>query len=209
MKTATNTPALAPALLLLALGGWGSGAALGAPTSSSNSSDITVVTARHNDELSSTSTTGDARRHTRLRRISPRARLILDRSGHPRIGKASFYAKMFSGRKMADGTLMRPTGNNAASLTLPLGTTAKVTNLETGQAAIVTIRDRGPYVAGRIVDLSPATARKIGLDKRTGVTNVKVAPIAVPMPDGEVKLGDEALQASNRPGEADRWGVQP
>ena len=93
---------------------------------------------------------------------------------------------------------MEPTANNAASRTLPLGTTAKVTNLETGKTAVVTIRDRGPYVAGRIVDLSPATAREIGLDKRTGITQVQVAPIAVPMPDGEIKLGDGVMQANNR-----------
>lgn len=85
---------------------------------------------------------------------------------------------------------MRPTSNNAASRTLPLGTTAKVTNLETGKTAVVAIHDRGPYVAGRIVDLSPATAREIGLDRRTGVTWVEVAPIAIPMPNGDIKLGD-------------------
>lgn len=139
-----------------------------------------------------------ARSVAQSRRLSPSTKLTLDRSGHTRVGKASFYATMFAGRKMADGTPMQPTGNNAASLTLPLGTTAKVTNLETGKTAVVTIRDRGPYVAGRIVDLSPATAREIGLDKHTGVTQVEVAPIAVPMPDGEIKLGDGGLQASNR-----------
>lgn len=130
-------------------------------------------------------------------RLSPSAKPVLDRSGHRRIGKASFYAKMFAGRKMADGTRMEPTGNNAASLTLPLGTTAKITNLETGKTAVVMIRDRGPYVAGRIVDLSPATARQIGLDRNTGVTRVEVAPMAVPMPDGGFKLGDGMLEASN------------
>jgi rare lipoprotein A len=131
------------------------------------------------------------------RRLSPDAKLALDRSGHKRIGKASFYARMFAGRKMADGTRMQPAGDNAASLTLPLGTTARVTNLETGKTAVVTIRDRGPYVAGRIVDLSPATAREIGLDRHTGVTKVEVAPISVPMPDGQYKLGDGILQANN------------
>jgi rare lipoprotein A len=97
---------------------------------------------------------------------------------------------MFAGRKMADGTRMRPTSNNAASRTLPLGTTAKVTNLETGKSAVVIIQDRGPYVAGRIVDLSPATARDIGLARRTGVVQVEVAPIAIPMANGNIKLGD-------------------
>lgn len=134
---------------------------------------------------------------TKPRRLSPQARPQLDRTGRTQFGKASFYAAMFAGRKMADGTRMRPGGNNAASRTLPLGTTAKVTNLETGKSAVVTIDDRGPYVAGRIVDLSPKTARDIGLDRRTGVTRVKVAPIAIPMPSGNVKLGDGFLEASN------------
>jgi rare lipoprotein A len=131
-------------------------------------------------------------------RLSPEIKPQLDRSGRRRIGKASFYAAMFAGRKMADGSRMEPSGNNAASRTLPLGTTARVTNLETGKAAIVTIRDRGPYVAGRIVDLSPATAREIGLDRHAGVTRVDVSPITVPMPNGEIKLGDGVLQANNR-----------
>jgi rare lipoprotein A len=131
------------------------------------------------------------------RRISPDVKPNIDRSGRKRFGKASFYARMFAGRKMADGTPMRPTGDNAASLTLPLGTTAQVTNLETGKTAVVTIRDRGPYVDGRIVDLSPATARRIGLDHKTGVTEVEVAPIVVPLPDGKLKLGDGALEANN------------
>ena len=128
--------------------------------------------------------------YTKPRHLSPEARPQLDRTGRKRFGKASFYAPMFAGRKMADGTTMRPTSNNAASRTLPLGTTAKVTNLETGKTAVVTIHDRGPYVAGRIVDLSPATARDIGLDRRTGVTRVEVAPIAIPMPNGNIKLGE-------------------
>jgi rare lipoprotein A len=129
-------------------------------------------------------------------RLSPEVKSPLDRSGRRRIGKASFYAPMFAGRKMADGSPMEPAGNNAASRTLPLGTTAKVTNLATGKTAIVKIRDRGPYVAGRIVDLSPATAREIGLDRRTGVTRVAVSPITVPMPSGEIKLGEGVLEAN-------------
>jgi rare lipoprotein A len=131
---------------------------------------------------------------TKPGRLSPEARPQLDRTGRKRFGKASIYAQMFAGRKMADGTRMRPTSNNAASRTLPLGTTAKVTNLETGKTAIVTIHDRGPYVVGRIVDLSPATARDIGLDRRTGVTRVEVAPIVIPMPNGNIKFGEEGDQ---------------
>jgi rare lipoprotein A len=119
----------------------------------------------------------------------------LDRSGDKRRGMASFYARMFSGRTMADGTPMQPQSNNAASKTLPLGTTAKVTNLETGQSAVVTIRDRGPYIQGRIVDLSPATARRIGIDDKKGVARVEVAPILVPLPDGRLKFGAAVADA--------------
>ncbi len=112
-----------------------------------------------------------------------------DLTGRTRLGKASFYAASFYHREMADGIRMNPRGYNAASKTLPLGTMAKVTNLATGQTAIVQIEDRGPYVRGRIVDLSPATARKIGLTRRLGVAPVKVAPIMVPQPDGTMKFG--------------------
>jgi rare lipoprotein A len=115
-----------------------------------------------------------------------------DRSGRARTGKASFYAKEFTGRKMADGHRMDPHADNAASKTLPLGTTARVTNLETGLSADVTIQDRGPYVRGRIVDLSPTTAHEIGIDRHNGVARVVVAPIDVPLPDGGVKRGAAA-----------------
>ena len=111
----------------------------------------------------------------------------LDRSGKVRVGKASFYAKSFNGRTMADGTPMSPQGNNAASKTLPLGTKALVTNLQTGKRAIVTVQDRGPYVKGRIVDLSPATAQKIGITPHEGVAKVAVKPLEVPQKDGTIK----------------------
>jgi len=113
----------------------------------------------------------------------------LDQSGQVQVGKASIYASKFAGRKMADGTPMDPRGDNAASRTLPLGTKALVTNLETGRSAVVTIQDRGPYVDGRIVDLSPETARRIGLTLEEGLAAVEVAPIAVPLPDGSYKPG--------------------
>jgi rare lipoprotein A len=115
-----------------------------------------------------------------------------DVSGRKRIGHASVYAGKLAGKKMADGTKMNPHSDNAASKTLPLGTTAKVTNLQTGQSAKVTIRDRGPYVKGRIVDVSPSTARKIGITKHQGVAKVQVAPIAVAQTNDSVKPGSTA-----------------
>jgi rare lipoprotein A len=96
------------------------------------------------------------------------------------VGKASVYAKKFAHRKMANGNRMDPNGANAASKTLPLGTKALVRNLETGKSAVVTIEDRGPYVPGRIVDLSPATADQIGLERKQGLAVVEVTPLEVP-----------------------------
>jgi rare lipoprotein A len=129
---------------------------------------------------------GDAGSATAPARPSSTAKPSLDRSGRAQVGKASFYASRYSGRTMADGTPMRLYSSNAASLTLPLGTTAEVTNLQTGLSAVVTIQDRGPYVAGRIIDLSPATARKIGLERKQGLAKVEVTPLTVPLVDGTV-----------------------
>lgn len=98
----------------------------------------------------------------------------------PQVGKASIYARKFEGRRMADGERMDPKGDNAASKTLPLGTRARVTNLHTGRSAVVTIQDRGPFVAGRIVDLSPATAAQIGLSHKEGLAPVEVVPVELP-----------------------------
>ena len=115
-----------------------------------------------------------------------------DLSARKRRGNASYYAPQFFGKPMANGAPMNPRGNNAASLTLPLGTVAKVTNVANGKSAIIKIEDRGPYIKGRIVDLSPATAHEIGITRRMGIAKVVVAPIAVPLPDGQVKLMQRA-----------------
>lgn len=90
---------------------------------------------------------------------------------------------------------MNPNSDIAASKTLPLGSVAKVTNLENGRTATVRIEDRGPYVAGRVVDLAPSVADDLDL-KRDGVVPVVVQPITVPQPDGGVKLGAGAATAS-------------
>ena len=115
----------------------------------------------------------------------------IDRSGEARRGKASYYARKFHGRKMADGTRMNPNANVAASKTLPLGTKAEIVNLESGKKAVVEIRDRGPYVKDRIVDVTPSVADKLDM-KEDGVAPVVVKPIEVPQPDGSVKAGEGA-----------------
>jgi rare lipoprotein A len=111
------------------------------------------------------------------------SRRALDCSGRTQRGKASYYARKFAGRTMADGTPMNPDSNAAASRTLPLGTRAKVTNVENGRSAVVEIRDRGPYVEGRTIDVSPKVAEQIGL-LEDGVATVEVTPLELPVADG-------------------------
>lgn len=76
-------------------------------------------------------------------------------------GKASWYS--LPGQKTASGERMNPNAMTAAHKTLPLGTVVRVTNQETSKSIRVTINDRGPYIAGRIIDLSKAAARALGI----------------------------------------------
>jgi rare lipoprotein A len=119
----------------------------------------------------------------------------IDESGRKEKGRASFYSRKFTDRKMADGHRMNPNSNVAASKTLPLGSVAKVTNLENGKTATVQIEDRGPYVHGRVVDLAPKVADQLDLTEK-GVVPVVVRPVTVPQADGGVKLGAGAAEAS-------------
>ena len=119
----------------------------------------------------------------------------IDHSGRKQKGKASFYGREFTNRKMADGNRMNPNAGIAASKTLPLGSVAKVTNLDNGKTATVKIEDRGPYVNGRVVDLAPKVADQLDI-KQKGVGSVEVKPITLPQPDGSVKLGAGAAEAT-------------
>lgn len=88
-------------------------------------------------------------------------------------GKASYYAKKFNGRKTASGEKFRSHKRTAAHKTLPFGTKVKVTNLRNGRSVKVRINDRGPFVAGRIIDLSRKAAKKIDMIDE-GVGSIKI-----------------------------------
>ncbi|WP_423149557.1 septal ring lytic transglycosylase RlpA family protein [Rubrolithibacter danxiaensis] len=88
-------------------------------------------------------------------------------------GKASFYASKFNGRRTSSGEKFRSSKRTAAHRTLPFGTKVKVTNLKNGKSVKVRINDRGPFVAGRIIDLSRKAARKIDMIN-AGVVSVKI-----------------------------------
>jgi rare lipoprotein A len=78
-------------------------------------------------------------------------------------GRISYYADKFHGRRTASGQAFDKNGMTAAHRSLPFGTKIAVTNLENGKSVVVTVNDRGPYSDDRILDVSPAAARKLGL----------------------------------------------
>lgn len=90
-------------------------------------------------------------------------------------GLASWYGKDFRGRPTASGEPFRPSERTAAHKTLPFGTVVRVTFVDTGERVRVVINDRGPFVEGRVIDLSRKAARRLGLlDAGVGKVEVRV-----------------------------------
>jgi rare lipoprotein A len=96
------------------------------------------------------------------------------------IGKASWYGGSFQGKQTANGEMYDMNGMTCAHRTLPLGSWARVTNLRTKQSIFVRVNDRGPALEDRIVDLSYAAARKLGI---TGLGRVRIDPVNETNPD--------------------------
>jgi len=88
-------------------------------------------------------------------------------------GIASFYANKFNGRRTANGEVFDNSKMTAAHKTLKFGTIVRVTNHHNGRQVTVRINDRGPWIKGRVIDLSRAAAREIGMIKR-GTARVKL-----------------------------------
>jgi rare lipoprotein A len=88
-------------------------------------------------------------------------------------GKASFYADIYHGRTTANGERFSQQARTAAHLELAFGTMVKVTNLANNKSVVVRINDRGPYISGRIIDLSRDMFKKIA-DIKVGVIDVSL-----------------------------------
>lgn len=97
-------------------------------------------------------------------------------SARVEVGMASYYADRFHGRTTASGERYDRQALTAAHRRLPFGTRVKVTRLDDGRMVIVRINDRGPFVRGRVIDLSYAAAKKLDMLRR-GVVKVRVAPV--------------------------------
>jgi rare lipoprotein A len=110
-----------------------------------------------------------------------------DALGFVETGKASWYGEDFHGRPTSSGETYDMYKKTAAHKTLPLGTYVKIVNLENNESTIVRINDRGPFVKGRIIDLSYGAAKEIHMDL-PGLADVKV--IALGKELGDVTSGD-------------------
>lgn len=88
-------------------------------------------------------------------------------------GRASWYGGQFHGRRTSSGEIFNGNGLTAAHRSLPFGTRVKVTNLANGRAIVVRVTDRGPFVGGRILDVSRGAAAALGMIQ-SGVAKVKV-----------------------------------
>jgi rare lipoprotein A len=93
-----------------------------------------------------------------------------------RQGIASYYGQKFHGRKTASGERYDHSAMTAAHRTAPFGSQLRVTNLSNGRSVIVRVNDRGPWVRGRVVDVSGVAARQLGMTGR-GLTRVSVSPL--------------------------------
>jgi rare lipoprotein A len=104
---------------------------------------------------------------------------LLDCRGYTEEGMASWYGRDFHGRKTSNGEIYNMHAMTAAHKTLPLGVHVRVRNLRNGREAVVRLNDRGPFVKGRIIDLSYAAADKIGI-VGPGTAPVRIEVLGIP-----------------------------
>jgi rare lipoprotein A len=96
---------------------------------------------------------------------------------HTETGLASFYGPGFHGRMTASGETYDQEEMTAAHPTLEFGSRVRVTNLSNGESVVVRVTDRGPYVRGRVIDVSVSAARELRFQKR-GVTRVRLEQLS-------------------------------
>ncbi|MNZ65992.1 RlpA-like protein precursor [compost metagenome] len=97
-------------------------------------------------------------------------------------GEASFYGSRHIGKRTASGERYDPNALTAANRDLPFGTYVRVTNLDNSRSVVVRINDRGPFVRGRIIDVSRRAAEALGMI-RSGVADVRVQSLENPDKD--------------------------
>lgn len=114
----------------------------------------------------------------------------------PEYGVASWYGSHWAGRPTASGVVFKPEALTAAHRWLPLGTKVRVTRLSTRHSVVVTINDRGPYIGGRIIDLSKGAAQELAMVDQ-GLAEVRIDVISEPSP--AVQMVKRAIRKAHKP----------
>ena len=107
----------------------------------------------------------------------------------PLMAAQTGIASVYSGERTANGEYARASGLTAAHKTLPFGTRVRVTNTRNGRSVVVRINDRGPYIRGRVIDLTPAGAHAIGC--------AGLAPVTLTVVSGSTKVAHASDRANN------------
>lgn len=148
--------------------------------------------AKEGSKKSASKSSASAAKEAKSSRISKSSgkksyRISLSHAGDPLVGKASWYGRDFHGSKTASGVPYDKWSYTAAHRTLPIGTVVEVMTDNTGQRVLVCINNRGPFIAGRVIDLSRAAAQDIGLDRK-GIMSVRLTVVS----DAEGRVTDKS-----------------
>lgn len=123
-------------------------------------------------------------------------------------GIGSWYGEQFHAKTTANGEIFDMNEVTAAHPTLPMPSLVRVTNMENGRTIVVRVNDRGPYVNGRVIDLSRRSAQLLGYD-RQGTAKVRVQYIGpAPLPGDSTMVASRSAGGDERPAAAPRGGVQ-
>jgi rare lipoprotein A len=178
MSTGTMPVAALAVTLMLALPA--AHAAAGASETQKPQADLTApAPAKHPLPGDALTAEGPAKSAAKVRAAAPprpaqqrqAARPDYGRVAPHQTGVASYYARHFNGRRMANGQAFDPRSDSIAHRTLPFGTRVRITNLSNGRSVYGTVRDRGPFTRGRMLDVSPRIAGELGM-LRSGVATV-------------------------------------
>jgi len=150
----------------------------------------TAEAAKHKHSSTKHTSAKSHSRHVSKSRHRSRLSHHLVRHNDGKHGMASWYGHQFQGKKTANGERYDMYAMTAAHNTLPLSSYAEVTNLKNKRSVIVRINDRGPFHSNRVMDLSYAAAKELGIQK-TGTGSIKITPLVI---------NESLFQANDHPG---------
>lgn len=157
----------------------GAGGCSGSKSTSKSTTHLSTSKSSSKKSGSSSSSSSSSKKSSSNSGSSSSSSSSKKATGKVEKGQASYYADKFHGRATASGEKYDKTKLTGAHRTLAFGTVVRVTNTDNGKSVDVRINDRGPFKAGRVVDVSRAAAEKLGMIQ-AGVINCTVQVISTP-----------------------------